>query len=73
MRDPPSSRVPEQAPERFLVATEACGSGTPDLLCFSMFFGYVDIYRQKKSVRGSTRGPRGWGRAPYLVASLLVA
>ena len=30
MRDPPSDRVPERAPERFLVATEACGSGTPD-------------------------------------------
>ena len=24
-------------------------------------YGY--IYRRKKSVRGSTRGPRGWGRA----------
>ena len=31
-RSPPSDRVPKQAPERFLVATEACGSGTPDLL-----------------------------------------
>ena len=27
----PSGRVPEQGPERFLVATEACGGGTPDL------------------------------------------
>ena len=27
----PAGRVPEQAPERFLVATEACGGGTPDL------------------------------------------
>ena len=27
----PLGRVPEQAPERFLVATEACGGGTPDL------------------------------------------
>ena len=26
-----SGRVPEQGPERFLVATEACGGGTPDL------------------------------------------
>ena len=31
MRDPPSGRVPEQGPDWFLVATEACGSGTPDL------------------------------------------
>ena len=28
---PPSDRVPERAPERLLVATEACGGGTPDL------------------------------------------
>ena len=27
----PSGRVPEWAPERFLVATEACSKGTPDL------------------------------------------
>ena len=27
----PSGRVPGRAPERFLVATEACGGGTPDL------------------------------------------
>ena len=25
--------------------------------------GYMDIYRRKKSVRGATRGPRGWGCA----------
>ena len=63
MRDPPSGRVPEQGPDWFLVATEACGGGTPDLLCSPMFLGYMDIYRRKKSVRGATRGPRGWGRA----------
>ena len=28
---PPSGRVPGRAPERFLVATEACGGETPDL------------------------------------------
>ena len=31
VRDPPSGRVPEQGPDWFLVATEACGGGTPDL------------------------------------------
>ena len=31
MRDPPSGRVLEQGPDWFLVATEACGGGTPDL------------------------------------------
>ena len=66
MWDPPSGRVPEQAPERFLVATEACGGGTPDLSSSSMFLGYVDLYRRKKSVGGASRGPgdrgepRGW-------------
>ena len=72
---PPSGRVPEQAPKRFLVATEACGDGTPDLSCPLMVLGYMGIYRRKKSVGGASRGPRGWwarpggGRAPYLVAS----
>ena len=41
----PSGRVPEQGPDWFLVATEACGGGIPDLLCSSMFLGYMDIYR----------------------------
>ena len=80
MLDPPSDRVPEQGPDWFLVAKKACGGGTPGLLCSSMFLGYMDIYRRKKSVRGATRGPRGWGRAQggrraslprgHLVASL---
>ena len=41
----------------FSVNIEACGGETPDLLCSSMFLGYMDIYRRKKSVRGATRGP----------------
>ena len=47
----------------FSVATEASGGGTPDLFCSLMFLGYMDIYRRNKSVRGATRGPRGWWRA----------
>ena len=42
---------------------KASGGGTPDLLFSLMFLGYMDIYRRKKSVRGATRGPQGWGRA----------
>ena len=61
MRDPPSGRVSERAPERFLVATEACGGGTPDLSSFSMFLDYVGLYRRKKSVGGASRGPGGRG------------
>ena len=29
----------------FLVATEACGGGTPDLFCSLIVLGYMDIYR----------------------------
>ena len=42
--DPPSGRVPGRAPERFLVATEACGGGTPDLGSVLEVVGYVGIY-----------------------------
>ena len=51
----PSGRVPEQGPDWFLVATEACSGETPDLFCSPMFLGYMDIYRRKKSVRGAMR------------------
>ena len=46
MRDPPSDRVPEQGPDWFFVATEACGGGTPDLGYFLevwVFIGEVSI------------------------------
>ena len=71
----PSARVPERAPKRFLVATEACGGGTPDLSSSLMFLGYVDLYRRKKSAGGASRGPEDRGRArgvggpSYLLAS----
>ena len=64
MRDPPSGRVPEQGPDWFLVATEASGGGTPDLLCVLEVLGYMELYRQKKHVRGATRAPRGRGARP---------
>ena len=48
----------------FSVATEASGGGTPDLLCSPIILGYMDIYRQKKYIRGATRGPRGWRARP---------
>ena len=68
----PSGRVPEQAPERFLVATEAYGGGTPDLSSVLMFLGYVGLYRRKKSVGGASRGPLE-GRARPLSRGLLDA
>ena len=44
--DSPSGRVPEWAPERFLVATEAYGGETPDLGYFlevSVFIGIFGV------------------------------
>ena len=63
MRDPPSGRVPERDPERFLVATEACISGTPDLSFVVEVLGYVGIYGCRENVGGATGAPRGRGRA----------
>ena len=40
----PSGRVPEQGPDWFLVATEACGGRTSDLFCSPKFLWYMDIY-----------------------------
>ena len=40
-----------------LVATEAYGGGTPDLLCVLGVLGYGELYRRKKYVRGATRAP----------------
>ena len=54
------------------VATEASGSGTPDLLCSWMFLGYMEIYRWKKYVRGARGAHEGGGRAPCLMASSLI-
>ena len=59
MVDAPSGRAPERALERFLVATEACGGGTPDLSSVLIVWGYVGIYRRKEYVGGAAGGPRG--------------
>ena len=50
----PSGRAPERAPERFLVATEACGGGTPDLSSVLEVLGYVGIYGCRENVGGAT-------------------
>ena len=38
---PPSGRVPEQGPDWFFVATEACSGGTPDLGSVLEVLGYI--------------------------------
>ena len=70
---PPPGRVPEQGPDWGLGATEACGGGTPDLFCSPMVLGYMEIYRRNKSVRGATRGPRGWRARPLPLPSSLLS
>ena len=54
----PSGRAPERAPERFLVATEACDGGIPDLCFVLEVLGHVGIYGCRRYVRGATRVPR---------------
>ena len=79
MIDDPSGGAPEQAPRWDLVDTESCGGGIRFLAPYLIVWGYVGIYRRKEYVGGATGGPREWRarlggrRAPYLVASLLVA
>ena len=60
----PSGRVPEWAPERFLVATEACGGGTPDLFSVLEVLGYKSIYGCKGYVSGASGAPRSRGARP---------
>ena len=64
MKDPPSGRVPGRAPERFFVAIEACGGGTPDLSSVLEVLRYVGIYGYQGYVDGPKRGPRGRGVHP---------
>ena len=80
MINAPSDGAPEKAPRWDLLGTEGCGGGNRVSWSSWMFLWYMSIYRRRKSVRGATRGPRGWGRAQgvgraldprgHLVASL---
>ena len=63
MKDPPSGSVPGRAPERFLVAIEACGGGTPDLSSVLEVLGYVGIYGCRGYIDGSPGCSRGRGSA----------
>ena len=75
MRDPPSGRVPEQGPDWFLVATEACGDGTPNLGYVLEVWVYISGVGIGNKSGGSPRRPRGRGRtqgvgrAPTLVGA----
>ena len=60
----PSGRVPEQGPDWFLVATEACGGGTPDLGYFLEVWGFIGEVGVENKSGGPTGSPRGRARAP---------
>ena len=61
--DSPSGRVPERAPDWFLVATEACGGGTPGLGFFLGVCVFVGIFGVGFTSGGSPSRPRDRGRA----------
>ena len=63
MRDPPSGSVPEQIPDCFLVATEACGGGTPNLGYFLEVSVFIGIFGVGLTSGGSPSRPRDRGRA----------
>ena len=73
--DFPSGRVPQWAPERFLVATDACDDRTPDLGYVLGFSVYIRGFGVKNKLGGSPGCPQGRGRAlggwapPTLVAA----
>ena len=66
----PSDRVPEQGPDWFLVATEACGSGTPDLGFFLEVWGFIGEVGVENNSGGPTGSPRGRGAPPTLVGPM---
>ena len=58
--DSPSGTVPERAPDWFLVATEACGGGTPDLGLFLEVSGFIGPDGGGVASSGPLRGPQAW-------------
>ena len=63
MIDAPSGGPPEKAPRWDLTGTEGCSGGNRVSWCSWMFSGYMSIYRRRKYVGGTMRGPQGWARA----------
>ena len=67
----PLRRVPEQGPVWFLVATEACGGGTPDLGYFLEVSVFIGIFCVGNKLGRCPSRPQGRaarpGGAPTLV------
>ena len=79
----PSGRVPKQDPDWFLVATEACGGGTPDLGSVLEVLGFIGSVGIGNKSRGPMRRRQGcpppswwpqdsFGPSPMLCGLLLV-
>ena len=62
---PPSGRVLEWGLDWFLVATEACGGGTPDLGYVLGVSVYIRGFGIGNKSGGSPGCPRGRGRASH--------
>ena len=60
----PSGRMLERAPERFLMATEACSGGTPDVGFFLEVWVYIRRVGVGNKSVGSPRQPRDRGARP---------
>ena len=60
----PFGRVPEQGPDWFFVAIEACGGGTPGLGFFSGVSVFIGISGIGFTSGGSPSHPRGRGTLP---------
>ena len=69
MRDPPSGRVLEQGSDWFLVATEACGGGTPDLGLFLGVSEFIGIYGGGITSVGPTRRSQASSPPPRVVVA----
>ena len=63
MVDSPSGRASSTAPRWDLTDTEGYDGGNSFSVALLMVSGYMGIYRRKKYVSGSPRGPRDRGRA----------
>ena len=57
--------MPEQGPDWFLVATEACGGGTPDLGYVLEVSGYIRGFGIGNKSGGLRGGHEVGGRAPH--------
>ena len=64
--DSPLRQGAGQGLDWFLVATEACGGGTPDLGSFLEVWGFIGEVAVENKSGESTRGPQGQGHPPPL-------